>query len=188
MGLDSCLRSNDKTDKRKTTPLDEIKNRVTNSKLITIDLEDYYPEGKRVVFDIKDWLFEEIILKEKDFRESVKNHDWNQYQDNFVTLTCSTDAIIPSWAYMLITASLTPFAKKIIVGNLSELETSIYQDVIANLPVGSYKDRPIIIKGCSNKPIPETAYLQLISKLIPVAKSVMYGEACSTVPLFKSAK
>lgn len=166
----------------------EIKNRVTSSKLITIDLEDYYPQGKRVVFDIKDWLFEGIILKEKEFRESVKNHDWNQYQGNFVALTCSTDAIIPSWAYMLITASLTPFAKKIIVGNPSELETSIYQDIITNLSVEQYLGKPIIIKGCSNKPIPETAYLQLITKLIPVAKSVMYGEACSTVPLFKSTK
>lgn len=166
----------------------EIINKVASSKLITIDLEDYYPEGKRVVFDIKEWLFEGIILKEKDFRTFVKNHDWSQYQDNYIALTCSTDAIIPSWAYMLITASLTPFSKKIIVGDLSALETSIYQDIITNLPIDSYIDRPTIIKGCSNKPIPETAYLQLISKLIPIAKSVMYGEACSTVPLFKSAK
>ncbi len=166
----------------------EIVNKIANSKLITIDLEDYYPEEKRVVFDIKDWLFEGIILKEKDFRAAIKNHDWSQYQDNFVALTCATDAIIPSWAYMLITASLAPFAKKVIVGNSSELETSIYQDIITNLPIEQYNGRPIIIKGCSNKPIPETAYLQLITKLIPVAKSVMYGEACSTVPLFKSAK
>lgn len=168
--------------------MDEIKNKVANSKLITIDLEDYYPEGNRVLFDIKDWLFEEIILKEKDFRASVKNHDWSQYQDNYIALTCSTDAIIPSWAYMLITASLTLFAKKVIVGSLTELETSIYQDIITNLPTESYKGRPIIIKGCSNKPIPETAYLQLITQLIPIAKSIMYGEACSTVPLFKSVK
>ena len=163
----------------------EIINKIANSKLITIDLEDYYPQGKRVVIDIKNWLFEEIILKEKDFRTSVNEHDWTQYQDNFVALTCSSDAIIPSWAYMLITTNLASFAKKIIVGSLSELETTIFQEVISDLPVEEYKNRPIIIKGCSEKEIPETAYVQLVSKLIPVAKSVMYGEACSTVPLYK---
>lgn len=166
----------------------EIKNRVAESKLVTVDLEDYYPKGKRVVFDIKDWLFQELILKEKDFREQVKNHNWEQYQDNFVALTCSVDAIIPSWAYLLITSQLSLFTQRIVIGNLIELETSIYQDIISTLPIDAYKDKPIIIKGCANKPIPETAYVQLISKLIPVAKSVMFGEACSTVPLFKSKK
>ena len=163
----------------------EIINKIANSKLITIDLEDYYPQGKRVVIDIKNWLFEEIILKEKDFRTSVNEHDWTQYQDNFVALTCSSDAIIPSWAYMLITTNLASFAKKIIVGDLSELETAIFQEIISDLHVDEYKNCPIIIKGCSEKEIPETAYVQLVSKLIPVAKSVMYGEACSTVPLYK---
>lgn len=166
----------------------EIKNRVAESKLVTIDLEDYYPQGKRVVFDIKDWLFQELILKEKDFREQVQNHDWSQYKDQYVALTCSVDAIIPSWAYLLITAQLSPFTQRIIVGNLVELETAIFQDIISNLVLDDYKDKPTIIKGCSNKPIPETAYIQLISKLIPIAKSVMFGEACSTVPLFKSKK
>jgi hypothetical protein len=103
-----------------------------------------------------------------------------------VALTCSTDAIIPSWAFMLVTTELVPFAKKIIIGNLKELETSIFQDFISQLPTDSYKDKPIIIKGCSEKPIPETAYTQLITKLVPVVKSIMYGEACSTVPLFRS--
>ncbi|MFK5880154.1 MAG: DUF2480 family protein [Flavobacteriaceae bacterium] len=166
----------------------EIKNRVAESKLVTIDLEDYYPQGKRVVFDIKDWLFQELILKEKDFRDQVQNHNWSQYQNYFVALTCSVDAIIPSWAYLLITSHLSPFTQRIIVGNLVELETAIFQDIISTLPIDGYKDKPIIIKGCSNKPIPETAYIQLISKLIPIAKSVMFGEACSTVPLFKSKK
>ncbi len=166
----------------------EIKNRVAKSKLITIDLEDYYPQGKRFVFDIKDWLFQELILKEKDFRDQVQNHDWSQYQNYFVALTCSVDAIIPSWAYLLITSQLSLFTQRIVVGNLVELETAIFQDIILTLPIDAYKDKPIIIKGCSNKPIPETAYIQLISKLIPVAKSVMYGEACSTVPIFKSKK
>ena len=166
----------------------EIINKIANSKLITIDLEDYYPQGKRVVIDIKNWLFEEIILKEKDFRTSVNEHDWTQYQDNFVALTCSSDAIIPSWAYMLITTNLASFAKKIIVGDLSELETAIFQEIISDLHVDEYKNCPIILKRCSEKEIPETAYVQLVSKLIPVAKSVMYGEACSTVPLFKMKK
>ena len=166
--------------------METIKNRVANSVLVTIDLEDYYPLGNRIVFDIKEWLFEEIILKEKDFRASVKNHDWTQYNNCYVALTCSTDAIIPSWAFMLVTTELVPFTKKIIIGNLKELETSIFQDIISQLPTDSYKDKPIIIKGCSEKPIPETAYTQLITKLVPVVKSIMYGEACSTVPLFKS--
>ena len=166
----------------------EITNKVANSKLVTIDLEDYYPQGKRVAIDIKDWLFEEIILKEKDFRASVNEHNWSQYQDNFVALTCSSNAIIPSWAYLLITTNLASFAKKIVVGNLSELETAIFQDVVSEISVSEYKDKLLIIKGCSEKEIPETAYVQLVSKLITVAKSVMYGEACSTVPLFKAPK
>lgn len=165
----------------------EIINKVANSKLITIDLEDYSPQGKRIVFDIKEWLFEEIILKEKDFRTSVKEHDWSQYQDGFVALTCSSDAIIPSWAYLLITTNISSFAKKVVVGNLTNLEVSIFQDIISNLEIEEYKDKPIIIKGCSEKEIPETIYVQLVSKLIPVAKSIMYGEACSTVPLYKKS-
>ena len=166
----------------------EIKNRVAESKLVTIDLEDYYQQGKRVIFDIKDWLFQELILKEKDFRDQVKNHDWSQYQNSFVALSCSADAIIPSWAYLLITSQMSPFAQRIVVGDLVTLETAIYQEIISNLSIDDYKNKPIIIKGCANKPIPETAYIQLISRLIPIAKSVMYGEACSTVPLFKSNK
>ncbi len=163
----------------------EIKNRVANSKLITIDLEDFYPIGERVLFDIKKWLFAEQILKEKDFREFVKNHNWQEYQNKYVALTCSAEAIIPSWAYLLITISIAPFAKKIVIGNLEVLETSVFQEIIENLEIENYKEKPIIIKGCSNKPIPQTAYSQLISKLLPVAKSIMYGEACSSVPLFK---
>lgn len=164
---------------------EEIKNRVANSKLITIDLEDFYPSGERVLFDIKKWLFADQILKEKDFREFVKNHDWQNYQNKFVALTCSAEAIIPSWAYLLITTSLSPYAKNVVVGNLELLETSIFQEVIRGLPIDNYKKKPIIIKGCSNKPIPQTAYLQLISKLLPITKSIMYGEACSNVPLYK---
>lgn len=164
---------------------DEIINRVANSKLITIDLEDFYPEGKRVLFDIKDWLFEGFVLREKDFREHVSEFDWSKYQDHYVALTCSTDAIIPGWAYMLLSIQLEPFTKKVIVGDLEQLETSIYQDIINNLNVSEFKDKPIIVKGCSNKPVPQNAYIMLSNKLKPIAKSIMYGEACSSVPLYK---
>ena len=163
----------------------EIINRVANSKLITINLEDYYPEGKRVLFDIKDWLFEGFVLREKEFRSFVSEHDWSQYQDNYVALTCSTDAIIPAWAFMLLSIHLEPFAKKTIIGNLEALEASIYQNVINRLDVSEFKNKPIIIKGCSNKPVPQNAYIMLATKLKSVAKSIMYGEACSSVPLFK---
>ena len=168
--------------------MEEIKNKVAESSLMNIDLEDYYPLGERIVFDIKDWLFQEIILKEKDFRDTVKNHDWSQYKDAYVALTCSVDAIIPSWAFLLITTRLAPFSKKIIIGNKEKLETAIYQNIIEKLPLGIYNNKPVIIKGCSNKPIPETAYVQLIERLLPVAKSIMFGEACSTVPLYKAKK
>lgn len=167
---------------------DEIVNRVAKSKLITLDLEDFYPKGKRTSIDIKEWLFHELILKEKDFREYLKNHDWSQYQNHYIALTCSVDAIIPSWAYMLIATYTSPFAVKTIVGNLQQLETAIFQDMLNNFSVEAYKDIPVIIKGCSNKPIPDTAYIQLIEKLQPVAKSIMFGEACSTVALYKKKK
>ena len=164
---------------------DKIVNRVANSQLITIDLEELYPKGQRTIIDIKQWLFHELILKESDFREHLKNHNWSQYQNHFVALTCSSDAIIPSWAFMLITTYVTPLAKKIVVGNLETLETAIFHDIINNFSVENYKNKPVIIKGCANKPIPETAYTQLIEKLQPVVKSIMFGEACSSVPLFK---
>ena len=164
---------------------DEIVNRVANSNLITIDLEDYYPKGIRTVIDIKNWLFHELILKEVDFREQLKNHNWSQYQNHYIALTCSSDAIIPSWAFMLVTTYLSSFAKKVVVGGLKELETSLYQEIIQNLTIENFQDKPVIIKGCANKPIPDTAYIQLIEKLQPTVKSIMFGEACSTVPLFK---
>ncbi len=164
---------------------DEIVNRVAKSKLITVDLEDYYPKGERILFDLKDWLFEGLVLREKDFREQIKNHDWSQYQDKFIALTCTSDAIIPAWAYMLVATHLQPFSSKTVIGNLDLLETLIYQEIINNLDIQGFEDRPLIIKGCSEKPVPENAYIMLIDKLKPIAKSIMYGEACSSVPLFK---
>lgn len=166
----------------------EIVNRVANSKLITFDLEDFFPEGERRVLDISDWLFEGFILKEKEFRESVKQHQWDQYLNQYVAITCSSDAIIPSWAYLLISTALTPFAKKIVVGHLDLLENMIFQEVISNIPLEQFKDAPVIIKGCSNKQIPDTAYALMCQRLVPVVKSLMFGEACSSVPLFKKKK
>ncbi|CAL2081152.1 conserved hypothetical protein [Tenacibaculum sp. 190524A05c] len=165
---------------------EEIVNRVANSKLVTIDLEDFYPSGQRVKFDISDWLFEGLLLREKDFRDQVKNHDWSQYKDAYVALGCSTDAIIPSWAYLLLSTQLNPFAKKVIVGDLELLETVLFSEIIGNLEVDSFQGKPVIIKGCANKPIPQSAYSFLIERIQPVAKSIMFGEACSTVPLFKN--
>lgn len=163
----------------------KIVNKVAKSQLKTIDLEEFYPQGTRTIIDIKKWLFQELILRESEFREHLKKYNWSQYKNNYVALTCSSDAIIPSWAFMLITIYLAPFAKKIVVGNLNDLESSIFQTIIAEFNIEDFKNKPLIIKGCSKKPIPETAYIQLIEKLKPHVKSIMFGEPCSTVPLFK---
>lgn len=164
---------------------EEIVNRVANSKLITIDLEDLYPAGERILFDIKDWLLEGFVLREKEFRAAAKAHDWDQYQGKYVALTCSSDAIIPGWAYMLLSTYLAPVVKKVVVGDLEMLETVLYTEIIQDLDVTRYRDLPVIIKGCSRRPVPQNAYLLLTSKLQPLAKSIMYGEACSSVPLYK---
>ncbi|GAB1308398.1 DUF2480 family protein [Urechidicola sp. KH5] len=168
--------------------MDEIRNRVAESKLVTIDLEDYYPQGQRLILDIKQWLFEGLILREQEFRSLLKEHNWSQYKNAYVAISCSSDAIIPSWAYLLIATYLAPAANKIVVGDLMQLETLIFEDVIAKLNSEKFEGKSVIIKGCSNKPIPDTAYTSIVSKLLPIAKSVMFGEACSTVPLFKSNK
>ncbi len=166
----------------------DIINRVANSKLVTIDLEDFYPLGERILFDIKDWLFQEFILKEKDFRESVNNHDWSKYKDAFVALHCSSDAIIPAWAYLLITTKLAPFTKRVVVGDIDKIESILFNEIINKLDIEFFRGKLILVKGCATKPIPQTAYVQLIEKLIPVATSIMYGEACSNVPLYKAKK
>ncbi|MCK0190569.1 DUF2480 family protein [Arenibacter sp. F20364] len=166
--------------------MSEIINRVSQSKLVTFNLEDFYPQGNRILMDIKEWLFEGLILREKDFRAQLEDHDWSTYQDSFVALTCSTDAIIPGWAYMLISTKLQPYAKKVVIGDLEMLESSLYQSILENLDVSEFVDKPVIIKGCSNRPVPANAYLWATTKIQAVAKSVMYGEACSSVPLFKA--
>ena len=163
----------------------EIINRVANSGLITFNLEEYYPKGNRLMIDLKDWLFEGLVLKEKDFRKFISDCDWSQYQDQYVAINCSTDAIVPVWSYMLISNSISPFAKKIIIGSLEDLESFIFYDIINNLDIEPFKNQRVIIKGCSNFPIPQSAYVSITNKLRPVAKSIMYGEACSSVPIFK---
>jgi len=164
---------------------EEIINRVAGSKLITFDLEDLYPKGKRETLDISEWLDQGFILRETQFRESIKNHDWQQYSGSFVALHCSTDAIVPAWAYMLVSTQLQNIAQKTIVGTLELLETILYAKEIEKLNTEPYHGVPLIIKGCSNKPVPPNAYLLLIEKLQPITRSIMFGEACSTVPLFK---
>ena len=165
--------------------MEEIVNKVAQSGIVTIDLEEFYDDVPRVEFDIKPWLFQELILKEKDFREHIKTHNWSQYQNTYVALTCTADAIVPTWAYMLLTLSLEPFAKKIVYGNLETLETILFSEKINALDANTYKDARVVIKGCGDKPVPIAAYVALTEKLKPVAKSIMYGEPCSTVPLYK---
>jgi len=167
---------------------EEIINRVANSKLKVIDLEDYYPNGQRILFDIKDWLHEGLVLREKDFRFHVAEYDWSQYNNCYVALHCSTDAIVPDWAYMLISLELQNYSKLTVVGSLEDLESLIYSSIIAELDLSIYQDMPVIIKGCSNKPVPTNALVLLSQKLKPIAKSIMFGEACSSVPLFKRKK
>lgn len=164
---------------------EEIINRVSQSKLVTFDLEEFYPSGKRTLLDVKDWLYEGIILREKEFREILENHDWSQYDNNYVAITCSTEAIVPGWAYMLVATKLQPFAKRIVQGSLEDLETSLYYKIIEEIDFEEYRDKPVIVKGCSRKPVPPNAYILLTQKLQGVAKSLMYGEACSSVPLYK---
>ncbi len=160
-------------------------NRVANSPLITLNLEDYFPQQELVTFDMKDYLFMELILKEKDFRKALKEHDWTQYQDKILLTFCSTDAIIPVWAYMLVTANAAPFATDIFQGDADAFYKAYYKKIIAALDASAYNEKKIVIKGCSNKPVPPSAYVELTQKLQPFAQSIMYGEPCSTVPVFK---
>lgn len=164
---------------------DEIVNKVAKSGLISLDLEDLYPQGERAVLDIKDQLWQGIALKEKDFRTWVKEHDWSVYQDQYVAVHCSVDAIVPTWAYMLVAAALSPFAKKVVFGDLEVLQTVLFEEVINGIDAEDYRDARIVIKGCGDLDVPPSAYVALTNILVPVARSVMYGEPCSTVPLYK---
>ncbi len=165
--------------------MSEIINRVANSPLKTFDLESLYEKQERVQLDISQWLFEGFILKEKDFRQALKDFDWTVYKDKLVAIYCSTDAILPSWAPILVASHLLGIAKKSIVGTMNDLDKILYAEKIQALDLSEFQDKPVIIKGCSNFPVPEVAYILLLEKLQPIAKSVFYGEACSSVPLFK---
>ncbi|WP_177761752.1 DUF2480 family protein [Flavobacterium sp. I3-2] len=164
---------------------DEIVNKVAQSSLMVFDLEDYYPKNERVILDISQWLHAGFILKEKEFRDSLKNFDFQIYKDKLVALTCSTDAILPSWAFMLVSSYLQPHVQKVVQGSLHQLDLAFYEEVIANLDFTRYENKPVIIKGCSKKPIPEEAYVMATQKMMNFARSIMFGEACSAVPIFK---
>jgi hypothetical protein len=167
---------------------DEIINRVANSALEVFDLEDYYTKGVRIQIDLSQWLFEGFVLKEKEFRTALNEYNWSQHQDQLVVLKCSTDAIIPAWAYILVTTYLLPVAAKVVQGNLEDLETALYQEVLPKIDYSIYQDKPVILKGCSKEPVPMSAYILAVEYLQKYAKSIMYGEACSAVPLYKAKK
>lgn len=162
-----------------------IVNKVAQSGLITFDLATLKANGEMVVLDMKDYLFHGLILREKDFREFIKSHDWSQYEGKNIAVTCSTDAIIPTWAYMLLANRLEPYANEVVFGDLQTLETVLYRNAISQLDMNQFNDERVIIKGCGDIHIPESAFIFLTTQLSKVAKSIMYGEACSSVPVFK---
>lgn len=162
-----------------------IINKVSQSALVTLDLEKFYPQEGLVLFDLKNYLFMELILKEKDYREALKNLDWNIYQNKNVAITCSIDAIIPLWAYMLAVIYLQPFAKEIIFGNEKEVFNILFLKNVEKINVKEFEEKRVVIKGCGDKRISESAYVTITKILRPVVKSIMYGEPCSTVPIFK---
>ena len=165
---------------------DPIINKVAESGLVTLDLEKYYPSGNNTVFDMKDYLFMGLILKEKEFREALKNTDWGHYKDKNVAVTCSADAIIPMWAYMLVASYLQPVAAEIVLGDEKELHKTLFIKNLSRLDIAEFADKRVVVKGCGEMPIGEFAYLEITRLLRPIAKSIMYGEACSTVPIYKS--
>jgi hypothetical protein len=167
---------------------EEIINRVASSKLKNFDLEDYYASGTRTQIDIAQWLVEGMVLVESRFRESVKNTDFTTYKNHHVALHCSTDAIVPQWAWMLLQSQLTGVATTIVHGSLQDLETVLYRKALEQIDLSEFEDLPVIVKGCAHKPVPTSAYLMITEKLQGVARSIMYGEACSSVPVYKKAK
>lgn len=163
----------------------EIKNKVAESGILTIDLEKLAPRETQVIFDLKDLLWQELVLKEKDFREFVKTNDWSSYNGKYVGITCSADAVVPNWAYMLITSALQPFAKGAYCANAEELNHIVWKEILQAVNLEEFSDARVMVKGCSNMPIPTFAYVELTRLLQPVVKSLMFGEPCSAVPVFK---
>lgn len=162
-----------------------IINRVAESGLITLDPAAFYPKGEVAVFDMKDHLFMGLILKEKDFREALKNIDWEQYRDKNIAVTCSVDAIIPVWAYMLVASYLQPVAKEIVMGDEKDLHRRLFLQNLSHINPTEFEDKRVVIKGCGETPIEDFVYMEITKLLRPIAKSIMYGEPCSTVPVYK---
>lgn len=165
-----------------------IINKVAQSGLVTLDLEKFYPEDEIKVFDLKDFLFMELILKEKDYRESLRNVDWSVYESKIVAICCSIDAIIPLWAYMLAVTYLEPIAKNIIFGKEADVLENLFLKNILKIDASEFEGKRIVVKGCGDKKVPESAYIEITKILRPVVKSIMFGEPCSTVPIYKAAK
>jgi hypothetical protein len=164
----------------------EIKNKIAESGLVNFDLSQLVPKGKRIGIDLKDFLFQELILKEKDFREKVDALNVNDYRESFIYIYNSADAIVPLWSYFLITAKLTESAKKIVFGNREDLEVLLMHNAIQTYDFTEMTDKRVLVKGCSEESIPENAYIELVEQLKPIVKSLMFGEACSNVPIFKN--
>jgi hypothetical protein len=160
-------------------------NKVAASGLITLNLEEYFHKGERLVYDIKDNLFHGLMLKEQDFRAFIKEHNWEQYQDKNIAITCSTDAIVPTWAYMLLANKMKPYANEIVFGSLETLETVLYTKAFAKIDINAFTGERVVIKGCADLEVPVSAYVEITSLLTPIVKSIMYGEPCSTVPIYK---
>ena len=168
--------------------MSELINRVAASAIVSLNMEEFYPQEERIQFDLADYLFQGLVLREKEFRAALKSMDWDFYQGKWVAVTCSADAIVPTWAYMLVCTYLEGVAKGYCVGDLVALEQYIVENTFSNLPLASFKDRAVVIKGCSKVAIPLFAYGRLVSLLQREVKSLMFGEPCSTVPLYKRGK
>ena len=160
-------------------------NKVAASGLITLNLEEYHHKGERVVYDIKDNLFHGLMLREKDFREFIKTHDWSAYQDKNVAVICSADAIVPTWAYMLLATKLRPYANEVVFGDLAALEAVLFTKALAKIDLKAFANERVVVKGCGDVDVPVSAYVEITNLLSPVVKSIMYGEPCSTVPVYK---
>ncbi len=167
---------------------EEIINKVARSPLQTIDLEEFYVSGERIRLDVKDQLFRGMVLREKDFREFIKSTNWASFEGKHVAIQCSVDAIVPTWAYMLLSVALKPYAKTILFGTLDELEAQLFKTALDAIDWSKYENAKVVIKGCSKVNVPIAAYVDVTSRLQPIVSSIMFGEPCSTVPIFKKSK
>lgn len=168
--------------------MNEIVNRVANSPIITLDLEQFYRKEERLLFDLKDFLFQELVLKENDFRTALKEIDWEVFEGKLVAISCTADAIVPNWAFMLVATYLQKYQVEFVIGDLNALEQFLFEKSLEQLKIDSFEGKPVVVKGCSKFPVPLYAYGRVVALLQGVAKSIMYGEPCSTVPLYKASR